>query len=110
MGKYAANHKDKHEEGKGMSKLIEGPWWVDDDGYIVMGSGDDYRTVADLICSGIGLENKRAVRDLIAAAPELRDMLIKVMSTDAVRFAEQSARPGCVYEKARELIAKLGGQ
>jgi hypothetical protein len=26
------------------------PWWIDDDGFIAAGSGDDYQTVADPHC------------------------------------------------------------
>jgi hypothetical protein len=49
-------------------------WWIDDDGFIASGRGDDYKTLAQIIDTGSNGENN-ANAALIAAAPELLETL-----------------------------------
>ena len=50
-----------------------GPWWVDDDGFIAAGFGDDYKTIAEPRCmESRGNEAEiDANAELIAAAPDI---------------------------------------
>lgn len=56
-----------------------GPWWVDDDGYIGAGSGDDYVTLAEILGANDEVEVIRANVALITAAPELLDALQEIL-------------------------------
>jgi hypothetical protein len=55
------------------SQHTPGPWWIDDNGFVASGSGDDYKTIADPRCmEPRGNEAEiDANADLIAAAPDL---------------------------------------
>jgi hypothetical protein len=48
-----------------------GPWWVDDDGFIAAGSGDDYVTIAEGLAPSDDLDEICANLTLLAAAPDL---------------------------------------
>jgi hypothetical protein len=48
-----------------------GPWWVDDDGFIAAGSGDNYVTIAEGLAPSNDLDEITANLALLAAAPDL---------------------------------------
>ena len=49
----------------------QGPWWLDDYGYIVVGSRETYVTIAEIDCSIFRKAEREANAHLIAAAPDL---------------------------------------
>jgi hypothetical protein len=93
-----------------------GPWWVDDNGFIASGSGDDYKTIADPRCmEPRGNEAEiDANADLIAAAPDLLDALHDLMDQlEGVGIAIEDqdsgqwhGAEGLSFAKARAAIAK----
>lgn len=52
-----------------------GPWYRDEDGFIVAGHGDSYVTVASPNCGALDIDEREANACLIAAAPEMLTML-----------------------------------
>jgi hypothetical protein len=85
-----------------------GPWWVDDDGFVASGSGDDYKTIADPRCmEPRGNEAEiDANADLIAAAPDLLDALQNMLSCadagDMDSLANASADARAAIQKATQ--------
>lgn len=54
-----------------MNKHTPGPWWVDDDGYVAAGSGDNYVTIAEGLGANDDVDEIAANLCLLSAAPEL---------------------------------------
>ena len=77
-------------------------WWIDDDGFIASGRGDDYKTLAQIIDTGSNGENN-ANAALIAAAPDLLAAL--------ERIANETCDHGagfCPRDFARDTLKRLG--
>ena len=83
-----------------MSQLIHtpGPVWIDDDGCIAAGTGDEYVTIADPHCGDLNLpENGRTMvanKRLLAAAYNAFDSAARKLGLNAVEFAERVADGG----------------
>jgi hypothetical protein len=58
----------------------QGPWWLDDYGYIVVGSRETYVTIAEIDCSIFRKAEREANAHLIAAAPDLLAALEAVLA------------------------------
>lgn len=91
------------------AKHTPGPWWIDDDGCIASGHGDDYVTVADPWCmptKDAALEVEANAR-LIAAAPETLSTLGKLAASydrdDAALLME-------AIGEAQALLVKINGE
>jgi hypothetical protein len=82
------------------------PWWIDDDGFIAAGSGDDYQTVADPHCRptvDYGDENGANADFIINACNnyyQLLETLKKIADLD------NRYRPAFVKEIARSAITR----
>jgi len=82
-------------------------WWIDDDGFIASGRGDDYKTLAQIIDTGSNGENN-ANAALIAAAPELYEACRELLLASEMPYGS-SEYPDAV-DKARAAIAKAEGR
>ena len=63
------------------------PWWIDDDGFIAAGSGDDYSTVADPRCrptADYGTENEANARRIAAAVIACEGISTEALEQGAV--------------------------
>ena len=82
------------------------PWWIDDDGFIASGSGDDYQTVADPHCRptvDYGDENGANADFIMRACNSHHDLLA------VLKVAVACTAPSTAWVKeARAIIAKAG--
>ncbi len=92
-----------------------GPWWVDEDGYIAAGGGDDYVTIAEILGANDEIDVIRANAALIAAAPELLDALQEILQITEYLAPEKfddAAHQGAfdaTLARARAAISKAKG-
>ena len=78
-------------------------YWIDDDGYIAHGKGDDYETVSGCI----DLAHIDLLARIIESQPELLEAC-KTVNEDISRFRSTYVRP-VTLEKIRQAIAKAEG-
>jgi hypothetical protein len=101
-----------------MSKYTAGPWWIDDGDetgaiFIASGSGDNYRTLAEVINSDADVDAEANAR-LIAAAPELLEALELCRNrlnfwTSDIETCDLSSSDVLTLEQANSAIAKAKG-
>jgi hypothetical protein len=69
-----------------------GPTWIDDDGCIAAGKGDNYVTIADPHCSNLAVPENEcptvANAGLLCAAYNAFDSAARKLGLDAIEFAE----------------------
>ena len=70
------------------------PWWIDDDGFIAAGSGDDYQTVADPHCRptvDCGDENGANAAFIISACNSHYELLAALKDCRAALHATKES-------------------
>lgn len=101
------------------AKHTPAPWWRDDDGFIAVGHGDTYRTLADFDCSpDIDIDEREANKALAIAAPDMLDILKGAVSDwstfenadEPVNGGDMVEWFGGFYQKAKAAIAKAEGR
>lgn len=97
------------------ARQTPGPWWLDEDGCIAAGSGDSYKTVAQVLDTDNQSETQ-ANRCLLATAPELLEMLGELILIVEYLAPEQFDDKAHEQEfcgrirRARELAEKAQGE
>lgn len=82
-----------------------GPWWLDDDGFIAAGFGDEYKTIADPRCMpSQGNESEIDGNSaLIAAAPDMFDALQAMVDA----FGDQDS---LLMDQCKAALSKAKGE
>ncbi len=95
-----------------MSGRTPGPWYIDADEPEAKGIPitDGAGFIADVGTLGPSDDEDRANARLIAALPELLDALEFMMRATAEWPGDMSASIDAIRDKAREAIAKAGGE
>lgn len=96
----------------------QGPWYVDDDGFIVTGSAETYVKIADGDCSDLDIDEREANKRLMATAPDLLSALENLLALTELHIAERSKTPeeedtflACHHiAQTRAAIAKAKGE
>ncbi len=93
---------------------MDNRYWIDDDGYITHGTGDDYITIAEIIKS----EHIEPLSQILTAVPDLLEACKKLVNIfpeysmselDACDFKDRAHRIWTAIESVKNILIKIEG-
>ena len=72
-------------------RLPEGPWWVDDDGFIAAGHDETYVTVADVDVNDLDINVRELVKDAIVQTPSMVKLLEWIVGGLPIEYVKEEA-------------------
>ena len=85
-----------------------GPWWIDEDGFVSSGGGDEYVTVADFdIGTNIDIMEREANKVLATAAPDLYGALKSLTEQVKLHFEPKKGPESLPYRDAVRVLKEI---